>query len=61
MPPPSGQASAEIKITLEMCLVGDRIFDDWLDENADSVRENGGSGDSHSLFAALWADWKKLR
>ncbi len=55
------QAYAQEELAPKMLAEGDRIFDDWLDENADSVRENGGSGDSHSLFAALWAVWKNLR
>ena len=55
------QACAQEELAPKMLAEGDRIFDDWLDENADSVRENGGSGDSHSLFAALWAAWKNLR
>jgi hypothetical protein len=40
--------------------VGEQIFDDWLLENSDIIREMGGSGETHTLFAALWASWKNI-
>jgi hypothetical protein len=41
-------------ITPAMLEAADRLFENWLIENSDAVRENGGVGDTHSLFAALW-------
>jgi hypothetical protein len=40
---------------------GERIFDEWILDNSDLIREMGGSGDTHTLFAALWAAWKNKR
>ena len=52
------QAGARDQLTPDMLAAAGLVFDSWLDENADIVREMGGSGDTHSLFASLWAVWK---
>jgi hypothetical protein len=43
------------EITPEMIEAAQIIFEDWLLANSDAIRENGGTGDTQSLFAALWA------
>ena len=48
----------EVEITSEMIARADAIFDNWLCENSDAIRDNGGTGDTQSLFAALWDTWK---
>ena len=48
-------------ITPAMLEAADRLFENWLIENSDAVRENGGVGDTHSLFAALWELWRNQR
>jgi hypothetical protein len=45
-------------LTPDMLARADEVFEDWLCENSDVIRENGGTGDTQSLFAALWASWK---
>ena len=55
---PFRQAGARDQLTPQMLASAGSVFDSWLDENADIVREMGGSGDIHSLFAALWDVWK---
>lgn len=46
-------------LTGKMLRNAEAIFEEWLDENSTSVHDMGGTGDSHVLFAALWASWKK--
>jgi len=54
------QASGvEDELTTEMIRDADEVFDEWLVENADLIRDMGGTGNTHQLFAALWAVWKK--
>lgn len=46
-------------LTSEMMASADTVFDDWYAENWSVIHDNGSKGDTHSLFAALWASWKK--
>ena len=55
------RASVAVGVPPEAIEAGERIFADWLLENSDLIREMGGSGDTHTLFAALWATWKNER
>jgi len=48
----------DTELTPDMLAHADAVFEDWLCENSDVIRENGGCGDTQSLFAALWASWK---
>jgi len=52
---------AAVGVPPEVIEAGERIFDAWLLENSDLIREMGGSGDTHTLLAALWASWKNER
>lgn len=36
------------------------IVEQWITDNSDAIRDNGGFGDVQSLLALLWASWKKL-
>jgi hypothetical protein len=51
----------EVEITLEMVARAGAVFEDWLCANSDAIRDNGRSGDTQSLFAALWDVWKNDR
>jgi hypothetical protein len=60
--PESGEAGApetEIEIITPK-LVEDsvKIVEEWLIENSDAVRDNGGTGDIQSLLDLLWDSWK---
>lgn len=46
-------------LTPSMIREGERVFANWYAENWSLIHDNGSSGDTHKLFAELWASWKK--
>lgn len=52
--------SPETEITPAMIAAAVPIFEEWLSDNGDVIREMGGSGDYETLFASLWDCWKNV-
>jgi hypothetical protein len=49
------------KLTPKMVADAQAIFDSWWERWSDIHDLNGGQGDTHALFAALWDSWKKAK